>query len=147
MDVRQAVVLLVEDDEGDQELTRRALEEDVFRVELRVVSDGEEAIDYLEQRGRFHNAIESPRPDLVLLDLNLPGIDGRGVLKYMRGSETLRRIPVVVLTTSKREVDVLKTYDLGCSSFITKPVDVESFVSVIRLLEKYWFELVTLPRH
>jgi CheY-like chemotaxis protein len=142
---KPAIILLAEDDPGDQELTRRALQEDVLDTDLHVVSNGEAAMDYLLHRGRYSDPAEAPHPDLVLLDLNLPRLDGRQVLEQMRSHPDLRRIPVVVLTTSKQEEDILRSYDLGCNSFITKPVDVEGFVQCIRGLGMYWFELVALP--
>ncbi len=140
-----AVVLLVDDDPGDQELTRRALTGGMFRVDLRVVSDGEAAIEYLSRVGRHAGSGQSPVPDLVLLDLNMPKLDGREVLKSIKGTAALRHIPVVVLTTSQQEADIVRSYDLGCNAFITKPVEVDDFVHAIRELESYWFELVTLP--
>jgi len=126
-------------------LTRRALQEDVVRTTLYVVSDGEEAMDFLKRRGRYTNAEEAPRPDLVLLDLNLPKLDGRQVLQQIRKDEGLHNLPVVVLTTSEQEGDVIRSYDLGCNSYITKPVGIEAFMRSLRELGIYWFELVTLP--
>ncbi len=142
---RPAVILLAEDDPGDQELTRRALQEGVLDTELHVVSDGEEAMDYLLHRGRHTDRACSPRPHLILLDLNMPKLDGRQVLAQLQGHPDLKRIPVVVLTTSKQEEDVLRSYDLGCNSFISKPVDVEEFIRCIHSLGMYWFEIVALP--
>jgi CheY-like chemotaxis protein len=142
---KRAVVLLAEDDPGDQELTRRALQEDVVRTTLYVVSDGEEAMDFLLRRGDYDNPAAAPRPDLLLLDLNMPKLDGRQVLQQIRRDEGLRRLPVVVLTTSKQEEDIIRSYELGCNSFITKPVGVEAFMRTVRELGSYWFELVTLP--
>jgi CheY-like chemotaxis protein len=143
---RLAVILLAEDDPGDQELTRRALEEDVVRVDLRIVGDGEEALDYLNRRGQYADPESSPRPDLMLLDLNMPRLNGREVLHVMKTSPDLCRIPVVVLTTSQQEADILATYDLGCNSYVQKPVDIEQFISVVRKMGNYWFEVVTLPQ-
>jgi CheY-like chemotaxis protein len=142
---RPAIVLLIEDDPGDQELTRRALAEGVVKVDLHIVQDGEQAIDYLKGRGEFTAAGAAPRPDLILLDLNMPKVDGREVLRQVKTESNLRDIPVIVLTTSQQETDIVRSYDLGCNSFITKPVDLESFVHAIRELGRYWFELVTLP--
>lgn len=139
-----AVVLLAEDDPGEQELTRRALHDDMIKTDLHVVSNGEQALDYLHQRNGYTSG-DAPRPDLVLLDLNMPRIDGREVLRQMRNDASLRRIPVVVLTTSKQEEDIIRSYNLGCNSFITKPVDLNGFVHTVRELGSYWFELVTLP--
>ena len=141
-----AVILLVDDDPGDQELTRRALEEDVLRVDLRIVSDGEEALEYLHRRGPFAAAGAAPQPDLILLDLNMPKLNGREVLQALKKSPDLCRIPVVILTTSQQEADILSTYNLGCNSYVQKPVDLERFVKVVRELGNYWFEVVTLPR-
>jgi len=121
------------------------LQEDVVRTILFIVSDGEEAMDFLLRRGRYTNAAAAPRPDLVLLDLNMPKLDGRQVLQRIRQDADLRSLPVVVLTTSKQEEDVIRSYDLGCNSFITKPVDIVSFMRTVKELGSYWFELVTLP--
>lgn len=142
---RAAIVLLADDDQADQELTQRALQEDVLRVDLKIVGNGEQALDYLWHRGAYAESGAAPRPDLVLLDLNMPRIDGKQVLQRMRGDESLRRIPVVILTTSRQEEDILRSYNLGCNSFITKPVEVDAFVRAVRELGTYWFELVTLP--
>ena len=142
---KPAVVLLVEDDPGDQELTRRALQEDVISTDLHIVADGEEAMEYLQHDGKYHDLALSPRPDLVLLDLNLPKLDGKQVLARIRGDAALRPMPVVILTTSKHEVDILRSYDVGCNSFITKPVEIDNFVRAVRELGSYWFELVALP--
>ena len=142
---KSALILLVEDDPDDQELTRRALRGSKLRNELRVVEDGEQALDYLYRRGEFADPKSAPRPDLILLDLNLPKIDGRAVLETIKHERHLRRIPVVILTTSSQEEDILRTYDLGVNSYITKPLHMRGFVKVIRDLERYWFELVVLP--
>jgi CheY-like chemotaxis protein len=136
---------MAEDDPGDQELTRRALQDDVLRVDLRIVEDGEEALDYLHRRGRYADPGAAPRPDLFLLDLNMPRMGGREVLAHLKQDPSLCRIPVVVLTTSNQEIDIVKSYSLGCNSYIRKPVDLEQFAAVIRSLENYWFEVVTLP--
>ncbi|MBN2307347.1 MAG: response regulator [Candidatus Hydrogenedentes bacterium] len=143
--VLPAVILLVEDDPGDQELTRRAIEACRLRNELRIVRDGEEALEYLLRTGRYEDATTAPRPDLVLLDLNLPRVNGREVLRRMRDDPYLRRIPVVVLTTSHEEEDVIKSYELGSNSYITKPLDIHQFVRVVQQLERYWFQIVVLP--
>lgn len=142
---KRVVILLAEDDPGDQELTRRALEEDVLRVELRIVENGEEALDYLLQRGRYADVEAAPRPDLILLDLNMPRMGGREVLAHLKKHLVLCRIPVVVLTTSIQETDIVKSYDLGCNSYIQKPVEIDQFIDVVRKLGNYWFEVVTLP--
>ena len=142
---KPAVILLAEDDRGDQELTRRALEEGKIRNDLRIVEDGEEALAYLFRRGKYKDPATSPRPDLLLLDLNLPRVDGRQVLERVRADSKLRRMAVVVLTTSRQEEDILRSYELGCNSFITKPVGMDQFIRVIQALEEYWFQIVVLP--
>ena len=140
-----AVILLVEDDPGDIELTRRALEHGKMRNDLRVVCDGEQALDYLLRRGVFSEPGDAPRPALVLLDLNLPRLDGKEVLKEMRNHADLARIPTVVLTTSSQEEDVVESYDLGVNSFITKPLEMSDFISVAQALEQYWLQIVVSP--
>ena len=142
---RRAVILLAEDDPGDQELTRRALQKDALRADLNIVQNGEEFLDYLYRRGEFADPAASPRPDLILLDLNMPKLNGREALAQIKQHKELGRIPVIVLTTSQQEIDILQSYDLGCSSYIQKPVDVEQFIQVVRTLGTYWFEVVTLP--
>ncbi len=139
------VILLVDDDPGDQELTRRALRNQGSTVELRVVSDGEEALEYLRRQGRYPGPDSAPRPDLILLDLNMPKMNGSEVLSSLRQDPDLSRIPVVVLTTSEQEADIRRSYDLGCNSFIHKPIDIERFGETIRKLSDYWFETVRLP--
>jgi len=146
---RRARVLLVEDNPADQALTRRALEagdSEGVVCELRVVSDGEEALDYLHGEGRYAEPGLAPRPDLVLLDLNMPKLSGREVLKRMKADGRLDTIPVVVLTTSYHEEDITCSYKLGCSSFINKPVDIGEFVAALRQVGDYWFNLVVLPK-
>ena len=135
-------ILLVEDNAGDVRLTREALREGRVRNTLSVAKDGAEALAMLR-----HQPLpgEGPRPDLVLLDLNLPKVDGRQVLAEMKGDPDLRRIPVVVLTTSKAEEDVLRSYDLHANSYITKPVDLDQFISVVHAIEDFWLTIVTLP--
>jgi CheY-like chemotaxis protein len=140
-----AVILLAEDDPGDQELTRRALEQSRIRNDLHIVEDGEEALDYLLRRGKYEDPASSPKPDLMLLDLNMPKMDGKQLLKQMRADPNLRRIPVVALTTSKQESDIIRTYDLGANSYIVKPVDMDQFINAIKVLKDYWFQIVVLP--
>jgi len=142
---KHAVILLAEDDRGDQELTRRALEAGKIRNDLRIVEDGEEALAYLFRRGKYKDPLSSPRPDLLLLDLNLPRVDGREVLERVRADARLRRMAVVVLTTSRQEEDILRSYELGCNSFITKPGAMDQFIELIQSLEEYWFQTVILP--
>ena len=142
---RPPIILLVEDNPGDRELTCRALEKCKTRTKLRVVKDGEEALDYLCRRGKYEDPATSPRPSLLLLDLDMPRIDGRQVLEKMRSDPDLRRIPVVVLTTSQREEDIVCAYNLGCNSFIVKPTNMSQFINIVQTLEKYWFQIVMLP--
>ena len=142
---RTAVILLVEDDPDDQKLTRRALRTSKLGNRLFVANDGEEALDYLYRQGKFTDTALFPRPDLILLDLNMPKIDGRTVLKRIKEDPILRRIPVVVLTTSSHEEDIVRSYDLGVNSYITKPVEMGGFIRAIKDLEHYWFNLVVLP--
>lgn len=140
--MKPAKVLLVEDNEGDVRLTREALKEGNLAVELSVARDGVEALDFLRRRGAFSNAVQ---PDLILLDLNLPRKDGREVLREIKQDPTLLRIPVTVLTTSDAEEDIVRMYDLRVNCYITKPVDMEQFVKIVRLIEEFWFTTVTLP--
>jgi CheY-like chemotaxis protein len=135
-------VLLVEDDSGDVLLIREAFEHNKVHNDLAVVSDGVEAIAYLRRQGEHANA---PRPDLVLLDLNLPRKDGREVLAEVKSDPDLRSIPVVVLTTSKAEEDVLRSYDLHANAYVTKPVDFERFIEVVRQIDEFFVSVVKLP--
>lgn len=139
------VILLADDDEEDRMLAADALEESRVVNDLRFVGDGDELLDYLYRRGRFSDPEESPAPGLILLDLNMPRKDGREALREIKADPDLRRIPIVVLTTSKAEEDIYRTYDLGANSFITKPVSFEGLVSVMRDIGRYWIEIVELP--
>ncbi len=143
--MRMATILLAEDNPAEQNLARRALEKGVIQCDLRVVSDGEEAMDYLLRRGPYSDPEQSPRPHLILLDLNMPKLDGRQVLERVKSDPALRKIPVVVLTTSRHDEDVARSYELGCNSFIGKPVDVHEFLDALRQLGGYWLRLVVLP--
>ena len=140
------IILYAEDDEEDRMLMQDALKESRLTNELHVVEDGEELMEYLNRRGKYSELTNVPLPGLILLDLNMPRKDGREALKEIKANPALRRIPVVVLTTSKAEEDILRTYDLGVSGFIIKPVTFESLVDVIRTLGKYWLEIVELPK-
>ncbi|MBN2623835.1 MAG: response regulator [Acidimicrobiales bacterium] len=140
--VRPIEVLLVEDDEGDVLMTREALAEGKVLNHLHVVGDGVDALAFLRRSGAYADAT---RPDLVLLDLNLPKRDGRQVLQDIKGDDDLRRIPVVVLTTSEAEEDVLRSYDLHANAYVTKPVDFERFVDVIRQIDEFFISVVRLP--
>lgn len=138
-------ILVADDDEEDRMLTRDALEESRVINELHFVEDGDELLDYLHRRGRYSDPASSPRPGLILLDLNMPRKDGREALREIKEDSELRRIPVIILTTSKAEEDVIRTYDLGANSFITKPVDFASMVDIMREIGRYWIEIVELP--
>lgn len=143
--IQPIIILMAEDDPDDQLLTRDALEESRLVNELYFVDDGIELLDYLRQREEYADPATSPRPDIILLDLNMPRLDGREALEQIKADPDLRRIPIVVLTTSKSEEDILKTYNLGVAGFITKPVGFDGLVEVIRAIGKYWFQIVELP--
>jgi CheY-like chemotaxis protein len=137
---------MADDDEEDRELTRDALKASHLANRIKFVGDGQELMDYLRGHGSYGaNGAAAPRPGIILLDLNMPKKDGREALAEIKADETLRQIPVVVLTTSSDEADVLRSYDLGVNSFITKPVTFASLVNVMGAWTKYWFEIVELP--
>ena len=138
-------ILMADDDEDDRLLTKDAFREYRVGNVLLFVEDGEELMEYLHRKGKFTDPKRSPRPGLILLDLNMPRKDGREALEEIKSDRNLRSIPVVVLTTSKAEEDVLRSYDLGVNSFITKPVTFEGLVEVVKTLGKYWIEIVELP--
>ena len=135
-------ILLVEDNPGDVRLTKEALKEGKVYSNLHAVKDGVEAMEFLRREGRFRGV---PRPDIILLDLNLPRKDGREVLQEIKSDDDLKRIPVVVLTTSKAEEDVLRTYNLHANCYVTKPVDLEKFMVVVKTIDSFWLTVVTLP--
>lgn len=137
-------ILMADDDPDDCMMTKEALEESRLANDLRFVKDGEELMEYLYRRGHYADPASSPRPGLILLDLNMPRKDGREALREIKEDPTLRAIPIVVLTTSKAEEDVFRSYDLGVNSFIIKPVSFEGLVEVMKTLAKYWFEIVEL---
>jgi two-component system, chemotaxis family, response regulator Rcp1 len=140
--VKPIEILLVEDNLGDADLAREALEGSKFHNELHVVNDGEKAMAFLRREGHYADA---PRPGLILLDLNLPRKDGRQVLAEIKADDNLRRIPVVILTTSRSEEDILKSYDLHANCYITKPIDLNQFLNVVRSIEDFWLSIVVLP--
>jgi two-component system, chemotaxis family, response regulator Rcp1 len=142
MNVNPIELLLVEDSEPDVRLTIEAFREAKVRNRLWVVEDGVEAMDFLRRQGRHADV---PRPDLILLDLNLPRKDGRQVLKEIKSDDSLKRIPVVILTTSKSEEDVLRAYSLHANCYITKPVDFNRFMDVVKSIESFWLTVVRLP--
>lgn len=141
-DPRSIEILLIEDNPGDVRLTLEAMREAKVKNKIRVVEDGVEAMEFLRRQGRFSDA---PRPDLILLDLNLPRKDGREVLAELKADPDLKRIPVVILTTSRAEEDVLKAYDLHANCYVTKPVDLGQFMKVIALIDEFWINVVSFP--
>ena len=138
-------ILMADDDADDRRLTQEAFEEARLINDLRFVENGEQLIEYLRKEGAYAPPAEAPRPGLILLDLNMPRKDGRTVLKEIKNDPALRKIPVVVLTTSKADEDIYKSYYLGVNSYIVKPVTFEALVDILQTLEKYWFEIVELP--
>jgi CheY-like chemotaxis protein len=142
---QQIVILLADDDPDDREMTRKALARNRLANDFYTVADGEELMDFLRHEGRFAPPALSPTPGLILLDLNMPRKDGREALAEIKADPALRRIPVVVVTTSKAEEDVFRTYDLGSNSFISKPITLPGLVDAMQVLGQYWFQIVTLP--
>lgn len=145
MKSKTTVILMAEDDPDDRLLAREALAESRLVNPLVTVNDGQELMDYLQRHGKYEDPELSPRPGIILLDLNMPRKDGRQALAEIKKEPSLRSIPIVVLTTSAAEEDVLRSYDLGASSYITKPVTFEALVRVMSSLRRYWFEIVELP--
>lgn len=142
----QTITILVADDDADDRMMiQDALRENKLANDLRFVEDGEELLQYLQRHGKYSDPASSPRPGLILLDLNMPKKDGREALKEIKNNSVLRTIPIVVLTTSKAEEDIYRTYNLGVNSFITKPVSFDSLLTITRELGRYWFEIVELP--
>jgi two-component system response regulator len=144
-ETRPITILLADDDEDDRLMTRDALRDARLHNPLRTVIDGVELMEYLRREGKYSDPDESPRPGMILLDLNMPRMDGREALGAIKGDPDLRSIPVVVLTTSKAEEDVVRSYDLGVNSFITKPVTFLGLVEVMKVFSRYWLEIVDLP--
>ena len=140
------MILMADDDADDRLLAQDAFEENRLGNELRFVEDGEELLDYLYRRGKYVDPESSPRPGIILLDLNMPRLDGREALKEIKADPDLHSIPIIVLTTSSAEEDIARTYDLGVNSFITKPVTFEGLVEVIKKTGWYWLEIVELPK-
>lgn len=138
-------IVMAEDDPDDRLLAQEAMEECMLANSLYCVENGEELLDYLRRRGRFSEPGVAPRPGLILLDLNMPRMDGREALREIKADPELRSIPVVVLTTSKAEEDIVRSYDLGANSYVTKPVTFEGLVDVMKTLRRYWFEIIELP--
>jgi len=142
---RPIVILMAEDDPDDRMLAEEALQESHVANTLRFVENGEELMDYLKHRGKYADPASAPRPGLILLDLNMPKMDGREALRAIKSDPELRSIPVVVLTTSKAEEDILRSYDEGANSYIIKPVTFEGLVEAMKTLQRYWFEIIELP--
>lgn len=139
-------ILVADDDSDDRMMIKEAMVENRLANDLRFVTDGEELMEYLLRKGKYADAASSPRPGLILLDLNMPKKDGREALREIKSNPELRGIPVVVLTTSKAEEDIYRTYNLGVNSFITKPVQFNALVEITKDLGRYWFEIVELPK-
>jgi CheY-like chemotaxis protein len=144
-DIRPVTILLVEDNLQDIEITRRAFAKGRVKNDLLVVRDGEEALDYLYRRGKYRDPDSSPRPGMILLDLNLPKIGGLDVLQRIKNDESLKTIPVIILTVSQREQDIVKSYDLGVNTYIQKPVEFDTFLRVVNTVHDYWILIATLP--
>jgi CheY-like chemotaxis protein len=142
---RVVTILMAEDDEDDRELARQAMGQGRLTSEFRFVEDGEELLDYLLRRGRYADPKSAPRPALILLDLNMPRLDGREALRALKSHPALRQIPVIVLTTSKAEEDILRSYDLGANCYISKPGTFEGFGELMKVLDEHWLQLATLP--
>jgi CheY-like chemotaxis protein len=142
---KSLTVLVADDDDDDRRYIRKAWEKSRAANDLRFVEDGEELTEYLNHSGRYSDPASAPRPAVILLDLNMPKKDGREVLREIKADPELRRIPVIVLTTSKADEDICRSYDLGANSFITKPVTFGALVDVLQVLGKYWIEIVDLP--
>ncbi len=138
-------ILMADDDADDRQMTKEAFEESRLANDLRFVENGVELMDYLQRRGKYADPATSPRPGLILLDLNMPKKDGREALREIKADPSLKSIRIVILTTSKAEEDIVRTYDLSAASYIAKPVTFERLVEVVRTLGKYWLEIVELP--
>ena len=138
-------ILMVDDDQDDRMMTEKALRKNRVINPILFLADGEELMDYLKRKGKFSNAETSPRPCFILLDLNMPRMDGRKALLFLKADPDLKKIPVVVLSTSSAEEDILRSYNLGANSFITKPVHFDGLVATMESLKNYWLEIVELP--
>ncbi|MFW6224879.1 MAG: response regulator, partial [Bacteroidota bacterium] len=135
---KTAIILYAEDNPADQRLTLKAFNKSKVKTDLRIVNDGQEALDYLEHKGEYADQSTSPLPDLILLDINMPLVDGKEVLKYIRESDRLNTLPVIMLTTSDYEKDILESYKLGVNAYVSKPIKVEDFFAAILRLENFW---------
>jgi CheY-like chemotaxis protein len=139
------VILVAEDDDDDIMLIKRGFKEARLLNTIYCVKDGEELMDYLNRSGQYRDQNKSPRPGLILLDLNMPNKDGRKALEEIKSDDRLKSIPVIILTTSKAEEDILRSYDIGANAFVMKPVGLEDFMSAVKLIGEYWLQLVELP--
>ncbi|MDP4266713.1 MAG: response regulator [Bacteroidota bacterium] len=142
--INPVLILLIEDNAGDARLSMEAMKESKLNNQVFWVKDGIEAMEYLRKQGKYKNAI---RPDLILLDLNLPGKDGKEILEEIKNDSDLKRIPVVILTISKSEEDIFKSYNLHANCYITKPIDFNEFMDVVKSIENFWFTIVSLPNN
>ena len=142
---RSVTILMADDDPDDRQMTREAFEESCLTNDLRFVEDGEELIDYMYRRGKYTDPATSPRPSILLLDLNMPRKDGREALQEIKSDPQFRGVRVIVMTTSKAEEDILNSYDLSAASYITKPVTFDGLLDVVKALGRYWLEIVELP--
>jgi CheY-like chemotaxis protein len=142
---QSVIILMADDDEDDRLMAKEAFAEVKLLNDFHTVEDGEELMEYLHRKGRYADPKFSPRPGIILLDLNMPKKDGREALREIKADPSLRHIPIVVLTTSKAEEDILRSYDLGVNSFIIKPVTFDQLIDIMKTLTKYWFEIVELP--
>jgi len=140
-------ILMADDDADDRQLAREAFDEAKLSNDLRFVEDGAELLEYLQRRGKYSDPASSPRPGIILLDLNMPKVDGREALTRIKLDPNLKCLPVVVLTTSKAEIDIIRSYNLSAASYIAKPITFEGLVEVVRTLGRYWLEIVELPDH
>jgi CheY-like chemotaxis protein len=145
MNDKSVTILMADDDPDDRMLTQDALKEARLANDIRFVENGEELLQYLRYEGAYTDASKAPRPGIILLDLNMPKKDGREALQEIKNDPELRRIPVIIMTTSKADQDILKSYDLGANSYVTKPVTFDELVEVVRGFGRYWFEIVELP--
>ncbi len=142
---RPAIILLAEDNPADQQITKRVLRHVKVRTELHIVEDGIELMNYLRRKDKYSDPKSSQRPDLILLDINMPRMDGKKALKNIKGDSSLKAIPIVMLTTSNQDHDILESYDLGVNSYITKPSDNNEFIKVIKSIEDFWLVVSELP--
>ena len=145
MNEKPITILLAEDDHDDRYLISEALDESGFENQLFIVENGEELLDFLKNQGKYEDIAQYPRPDVILLDLNMPLMDGREALAEIKKDPDFRRIPIIVLTTSRADEDINETYELGITGFITKPMTFADLVEVMKTIARYWFESVTLP--